>query len=632
MLLSHTVRLTAVAVLFLGTTAAVGAATNIDDFVPRDLPGTLPGVYLAGRGADAERDFAGAIPYYAKAFAEDPANATIGERLVTLMLADGQIGDAFGHARTLIAIDTSNPIALIALAAQAIEEGEFAGVERIVAPVTTTALGKLTGGLLSAWASFGLGQVDKAVQIVDALTGPSWYGVFKDYNRAIILDAAGRTSEAATSIARAYQTDASAMKVVLAYARIYARNGDRDRAVRALNDYLAKAPVQPPVRALLQSVQLGQRPAATVTTARQGASEVLYGLGVAIGTDQGPELPAVYLRLAAHLDPADDLTILSLADVFQATGGCEVAVRVYDGIATTSPVRRNADLQTSNCLISLDRPQDAIAYARRVSEANPKDVEAFVQLGNVYRADDKYAEAADAYTRGIEANPAAVDWRILYYRGVAHTMADQWPQAEADFKRALTLNPGQPQVLNYLGYSWVDKGLYLEEALGMIKTAADQRPNDGYIIDSLGWAYYRLGRYPEAVTALERAVKLAPQESTLNDHLGDAYWMIGRKREATFQWAHARDFDPEPEELPKILAKLEKGLGAVPPPPLPQGAGSLATASPATVTVQPGETLSSISQRVYGDPGQGQRILDANRSVIADPNALTPGTILVIPR
>jgi tetratricopeptide (TPR) repeat protein len=631
MLLSHAVRFTAVAVVFLGTTAAVGAATNIDDFVPRDLPVTLPGAYLAGRGADAERDFAGAIPYYAKAFSEDPSNLTIGERLVTLSLADGQLSDAFGYARKLTAIDTANPIALIALAAEAIEQGQFANVEKIVAPVTTTALGKLTGGLLSAWASFGLGQVDKAVQIVDALTGPSWYAVFKDYNRALLLDAAGRTSEAATSISRAYQSDASALKVVLAYARIQARNGDRDRAVRALNDYLAKAPVQAPVRALLQTIQLGQKPA-SLTTARQGAAEVLYGLGVAIGTDQGPELPAVYLRLAALLEPADDLTVLSLADVFQATGGCESAVRVYEKIPTTSPVRRNADLQTSNCYISLERADEAIAYAKRVSDANPKDVEAFIQLGNVYRSDDRYPEAADAYTRGIEANPAAVDWRILYYRGVAHTMADQWPLAEADFKRALALNPGQPQVLNYLGYSWVDKGLHLEEALGMIKTAADQRPNDGYIVDSLGWAYFRLGRYPEAVTALERAVRLSPQESTLNDHLGDAYWMVGRKREAIFQWSHARDFDPEPAELPKILAKLERGLSAAPPPPVVQGAGSLAAAGPTTVTVQAGETLSSISQRVYGDPGQGQRIFDANRGVISDPTALTPGTILVIPR
>jgi tetratricopeptide (TPR) repeat protein len=574
MVLSHTVRITALAVAFIGTGAAVDAATNIDDFVPRDLPVTLPGSYLAGRGADAERDFSAAIPYYADAFSNDPANATIGERLLTLSLADGQMNAAFGYAQKLTAVDTTNPIALIALASHALEQGQYAAVEGIVAPVTTTALGKLTGGLLGAWASFGLGQVDKALQTVDGLTGPSWYGVFKDYNRALILDAANRVSDAALSIGKAYQSDATAMKVVLAYARIQARNGEKDKAVKALNDFAANAPVQPPVRALLQAILLNQKPGPSVTTARQGAAEVLYGLGVAIGTDQGPELPALYLRLAALLDPMSDLTVLSLADVFQASGRCEDAVRVYDAISSTSPIRRNADLQTSNCLVSLERADEAAAYAKRVADANPKDVEAVIQLGNVYRSNDAYADAAKAYTRGIDANPAVVDWRILYYRGVSYTMSDQWAQAEADFERALTINPGQPQVLNYLGYSWVDKGIHLEQALSMIKTAADQRPNDGYIVDSLGWAYFRLGRYAEAVTALERAVKLAPQESTLNDHLGDAYWMVGRKREAMFQWVHARDFDPEPAELPKIVAKLDRGLTAPTAPQPSQGGGS----------------------------------------------------------
>ncbi len=566
MIRSHTVRLTAIAVAFLGTSSAVfaAAATNIDDFVPRDLPVTLPGAYLAGRGADAQRDFLEAIPYYANAFSNDPANATIGERLVTLSLASGKLSDAFSYSQKLIAVDSSNPIALIALAAQAIDQGKFADVEKIVAPVTTTALGKLTGGLLNAWAYFGQGQVDKAIQTVDALTGPSWYGVFKDYNRALILDSANRTAEAATSITKAYQADPTAMKVVLAYGRIAARNGDKEKAVKALNDYLANAPIVPPVRALLQAVQFSQqKPPAQVTAARQGAAEVMYALGVAIGTDQGPELPGLYLRLALLLDPMADVTTLSLADVFQATGRCEDAIKVYDLVPAASQIRRNADLQTSNCLVVLDRPEEAATYAKRVADANPKDLEAIIQLGNVYRANDKYAEAAQAYTKGIEGSPASVDWRILYYRGVSYTMADQWPQAEADFQKALTLNPGQPQVLNYLGYSWVDKGIHLDQALSMIKMAADQRPNDGYIVDSLGWAYYRIGRYPEAVTALERAVKLAPQESTLNDHLGDAYWMVGRKREATFQWAHARDFDPEPKELPNILAKLDRGL--VPP-------------------------------------------------------------------
>ena len=269
--------------------------------------------------------------------------------------------------------------------------------------------------------------------------------------------------------------------------------------------------MQAPVKALLQSIQLGEQAAAGGRRrAQAGVAQVLYGLGVAIGTDQGAELPALYLRLSSLLDPTADLTILSLGDVFQTTAAARTRSRSTSRSRRMRRLRRNADLQIEQLPGHAQPPDEAATYAKRVVDANPKDVEAIIQLGNVYRANDQFADAADAYTKGIEAEPAGADWRILYYRGVSYTMADQWPKAEADFQKALMLNPGQPQVLNYLGYSWVDQGVHLDEALNMIKMASDQRPNDGYIVDSLGWAYYRLGRYDDAVTALERAVKLSP--------------------------------------------------------------------------------------------------------------------------
>ena len=229
----------------------------------------------------------------------------------------------------------------------------------------------------------------------------------------------------------------------------------------------------------------------------------------------------------------------------------------------TSGLLSNANLQISNCLVSLNRAAEATTYAQKVVDADPKNVDAIIQLGNAFRANNQYAQAAAAYTKGINATPGMIDWRILYYRGVSYAMANQWPQAEADFQKALMLNPGEPDVLNYLGYSWLDRGEHLNDALTMIKMAADQRPDDGYIVDSLGWAYYKLGRYADAVTQLERAIMLSPEESSLNDHLGDAYWMVGRKRDAVFQWNHARDYNPDPGDLPNILAKLAHGLTPV---------------------------------------------------------------------
>jgi Flp pilus assembly protein TadD len=183
-------------------------------------------------------------------------------------------------------------------------------------------------------------------------------------------------------------------------------------------------------------------------------------------------------------------------------------------------------------------------------------------LGNIQRGRKQFVECAKTYGKGISiiANPEKPNWLVFYFRGICHERAKQWPSAEADLKTALELFPDQPHVLNYLGYSWVDQGVNLDEGMAMIRRAVEQRPDDGYIVDSLGWAYYRIGNYEEAVKHLERAIELKPEDPTINDHLGDAYWKVGRMLEAYFQWTHARDMKPEPDELAKIEQKLKSGL------------------------------------------------------------------------
>ena len=219
-------------------------------------------------------------------------------------------------------------------------------------------------------------------------------------------------------------------------------------------------------------------------------------------------------------------------------------------------------IQMASDLDALDKSDEAQKHLTTLIGEHPDDLEAIMALGNVQRGRKKFAECADTYSKGIATikQPAKNNWVIYYFRGICYERSKQWPKAEADLKKALELYPEQPQVLNYLGYSWIDQGINLDQGMEMIKRAVAQRPDDGYIVDSLGWAYFRLGNYEEAVKKLERAVELKPEDPTINDHLGDAYWRIGRTLEAHFQWAHARDLKPDPEDLPKIEAKLANGL------------------------------------------------------------------------
>ena len=219
-------------------------------------------------------------------------------------------------------------------------------------------------------------------------------------------------------------------------------------------------------------------------------------------------------------------------------------------------------------LDAVDRSEDAIRILKAVIHDDPKDVEAIMALGNIERGRKKFADCVGTYGSAIDQLTGTENntWVYYYFRGICEERSKQWDKAEADMKKALALKPEQPHVLNYLGYSWIDRGMNLDAAMTMIKRAVEQRPDDGYIVDSLGWAYYRIGNYQEAVKHLERAIDLKPEDPTINDHLGDAYWRVGRTLEARFQWAHARDLKPDPEELPKIEAKIKNGLPAEPTP------------------------------------------------------------------
>ena len=301
-------------------------------------------------------------------------------------------------------------------------------------------------------------------------------------------------------------------------------------------------------------------------SADDGAGEVLYGLG-AVGGRQGDELASlIYLRLSLYLAPQNALAIVTLGDVYERMKQEEAAIDLYDSVPDDSPLRVNADVQAALLLETLGKSKEASEHLAAVVAANPKNQEALTALGNLQRSRKLFADAATTYTRVFDLQPKTDrgQWLLYYYRGIANERSKNWPAAEADLKKALELNPDQPLVLNYLGYSWVDQGINLDEAFKMLRRAVDLRQRDGYVVDSLGWAYYRLGRYDDAVRELEKAIDLKPSDPVINDHLGDAYWRVGRKLEAHFQWNHARDLNPDPDDLPKILEKIKNGMSDKP--------------------------------------------------------------------
>ena len=282
-----------------------------------------------------------------------------------------------------------------------------------------------------------------------------------------------------------------------------------------------------------------------VDSAQSGGAEALYQIGSSIGRRGGEDLALIYLQLALYLEPNHAMALLSLADLYELLKKPGLAIAVYDRIPASSPLHRNAEIQIASDLDTLDRTDEAKKRLEQLIAEHPKDNEAIIALANILRGRKDFAACADVYSKAI-SNIATLEksnWVLFYYRGICYERSHQWPAAEADLKKALELFPDQPLVLNYLGYSWVDQGTNLDEGMNMIRRAVEQRPDDGYIVDSLGWANFRIHNYDEAVKDLERAIELKPEDPTINDHLGDAYWRVGRVLEAHFQWSHAKDFE-----------------------------------------------------------------------------------------
>lgn len=530
---------------------------------------SFSGAYLAAHIAQVDNDLDNAITYYKQALAFAPDDAALQQNLMLSLIAQGRFEESLPYADKLKETPDAERFSRLALAVDAFHKKDFSKAEYWLKLSLESDLDRLIAGVMTGWAKQGQGQGEEAMAYVDKLRGPDWFGLFKSCHRALIADASGLSDKADKAYA-ATLADVSAggaapetwLRCAQAYAGFLARKGDKDKALSIIDQAQSFAPGKLEIVALRDKIAKGETVEPLVASPADGAAEILLDLATALNRGGGEPFVRLYLEYALALKPDSDAALVQLAAVAEQMRDSEKAIELYRRIPDASPLKEASDLQLGLNLADLDRKDEAISHLKALVEANPGDMRGYLALGGVYSSKEDFRSAADLYDKAVEIlkTPGAADWNVFYQRGIAYERLKEWPKAEPNFRKALELNPDQPQVMNYLGYSWVDQGMNLHEAMDMIKKAVDMRPSDGYIVDSLGWAYYKLGQFEDSVREMERAVSLKPEDPVLNDHLGDAYWRVGRRLEATFQWAHARDLDPEPELLESVRQKLLKGL------------------------------------------------------------------------
>lgn len=530
------------------------------------MGGSAYGAFLAGQGALNDGAGAEAAAYFARAEVEGGASDMLRDRAFTAAVLAGDITKAAQLAPDgPDASEATKRLGQLVRGVELMAEGKGKEAHALL---TSDAIGfphRGAAALLAPWAAAMAGDQEGSL-VRPEMRGDRVVNYFGQLGQAYLYERARRYDEAETDYKAITGGDAPGDIAVLAYGAFLERRGRRDEAVALYDRALAAQPAN-------QSLTLARARAETGKSAppapnlKQGAAQILIAPAAGMLAAKQQQLGLAYLRLALRLDPQRNEAWLMVGDLMEAAGDVEAARAAYQKPKPGST--EYAAARTKLAWSYQNAGESDVALKMAQEAAAEGGDEAKITYADLLRANERYEESANVLS-SIIAERSAPDWQLLYMRGVAYERAGRWPEAEGDLRAALKLRPEEPELLNYLGYSWIDRGERLAEALGMVERAVAANPQSGAMIDSLGWAHYRLGDYKKAVELLEQAVELEAGDPEINNHLGDAYWRVGRRVEADYQWRRVLTLDPDAKIKADVEAKLASGQGPRGPAAAPQ--------------------------------------------------------------
>lgn len=535
---------------------------------------TATGSYLAARQAQLMRDSANAARFAADALRLDPNNPELFGLANRAYLEDGQFDAAVDIARRAAGLGPSQPLGSLTLAVAAARSKNYADAAALLTAMPANGINRVLIPMMRAWALAGSSNGDSAaaLEMLKPVTEVTGFRALVEFHSALIEDMLGHTAEAEPHYRKSLEGEgATTPRIVEAAGGFFERQGQAQTAREIYGNLLKQVPDAANIAAAQARAGVGPAPAKLVGDAGRGLAEALFDVAAALRQENNSAVALLYGRLAMVLAPDSNAIIVLLADTLEALNQRAQAVALYEKLPASSPQNYAVQIRVADNLNQMGQSDEAVRRLRALAAADTSRPDALIAVAQILRAKENFAESAEAYTQAIARIPKieARHWPLFYARAIDFERSKQWPKAEADFLKALELQPEQPDVMNYLAYSWVEQGVNIARARTMLERAVQLRPNAGHIVDSLGWVLYRTGQFQEAVPILERAVELMPEDPVLLDHLGDALWRVGRKTEADFQWRRSLRNNPEPDLKTQLERKLEQGLGPATDTPKP---------------------------------------------------------------
>ena len=527
----------------------------------------LVGAFLAAREAGARNDFTQATPYLERLLHADPGNAAALEGAAVSALSGGEFDRAVGHAQDLITIEPNNRAATLVLLIDAFGREDY--TTGLNYAQNNTQLHPLVHGLAQAWAHMGQGSMSDALDMFDTVGNQDGMTAFALYCRALALALVGDVEGALALLEDPDSGTAQSLnrRGFLAYAQLLGLSERYDDALSLLDTVFDGS--TDPVVARMHAAYSARTalPFDLITTPAEGFAEVIAVLANAMRSASNTHEALIYAQGAVQINPGLWDAQLMIGQIFEDLEQPELALEAYAAIPRDSVFDMAARMGRAQVLDATGDADQAITELTILVEEYPQSHVAMQVLGDFQRRHEHHEAAIASYSTAISMmrdQGVTPTWQTWFSRAVSYERTGEWDKAESDFRAALEIEPNQATVLNYLGYSLVERGEKYDEALGMIERAVAAQPDSGYIVDSLAWALYRLGQYDEALQHMERAVELEPTDPVLNDHLGDVFWAVGRHREARFQWSRALSFGPSDDmDSDLVRRKLEVGLDEV---------------------------------------------------------------------
>ena len=526
----------------------------------------LVGPYLSAKYAISQSNFDTASKFYEKILNKDPTNLILLNEALMSAVGEGDFKSAQKISKHYTLFGGKSNVSDFVQDAIMIMNSDY---EAIIVKISDSKNNNaLTSRLVKAWALLGNGEMAKAKEEFNNIAQNTNYKNQARYHEALAVAMVGDFEEADEILSgRKYGDIQLNNRGIRTYAQILIQVDKEKLALSLINEVLSKSPYQNFIlNNLKQKIKKGLAIDYNfITNSRQGIAEVYFGIVELLKNRVDPSEVLMLSRLAEFLWPENSNTSIQVASLLEDLKQYELALISYSSIPQSNPNYLLAELGRANTLSLLEKHHASIEVLKSLAKSHPSYMVVHSSLGDAYRQVDRDNDAILAYGNAIDLSNklGKPRWEIYFYRGMIFEKQKNFIRMEQDFQKALKLSPKQPDVLNFLGYSLVEQRKRLPEALDMIMSAAEERPQSGYIIDSLGWIYFRLGDYQAAVEPMEKAVKLQPIDPIINDHLGDVYWMVGRIREANFQWKRALSFSPSKKEAERIRRKLKLGLDEV---------------------------------------------------------------------